>query len=129
MAKPCAAAEYTDAVLSLTVPTKPNGVAKCIAVGWAQVDLRFALALLGLMSCAASAQDAARGRLLYQTHCGGCHYERLHERPRERSIVKSRTALYAQVELRAAQTPRRFTPEEIDEITEYLNRSHYRFAK
>ncbi|HEV8107371.1 MAG TPA: hypothetical protein VGP97_07580 [Burkholderiales bacterium] len=24
------------------------------------------------------AQDPAPGRLLYETYCGGCHYERVH---------------------------------------------------
>ena len=33
-----------------------------------------------LLPAAASAQDAERGRVLYQTYCGGCHYERVHDR-------------------------------------------------
>ncbi|MCG6951575.1 MAG: hypothetical protein LJE90_04325 [Betaproteobacteria bacterium] len=75
------------------------------------------------------AADAARGKQLYETHCGGCHYERLHERPRERSIVHSMAELRSQVAQRAALTGRPFTLEDIDDIAEYLNRSHYRFTK
>jgi len=75
------------------------------------------------------AADAARGKQLYETHCGGCHYERLHERPRERSLVHSMAELRSQVAQRAALTGRPFTLEDIDDIAEYLNRSHYRFTK
>ena len=35
-----------------------------------------------LLPAVAAAQDAERGRLLYQTYCGGCHYERVHDRLR-----------------------------------------------
>ena len=37
---------------------------------------------LAAASLAAQAQDVQRGQLLYQTYCGGCHYERVHERLR-----------------------------------------------
>jgi len=84
-----------------------------------------------LLGCAlpAAAADAARGRILYETHCLSCHYERLHERPRERSLVHSLAELRVQVAQRAALTGRRFTIEDLDDIAEYLNRSHYDFAK
>lgn len=40
-------------------------------------------ALIALaLPLAAAAQDAERGKLLYDTHCGECHYERVHERLR-----------------------------------------------
>ena len=38
--------------------------------------------LLLLLPLAASAQDPASGKMLYETYCGGCHYERVHERMR-----------------------------------------------
>ncbi len=76
-----------------------------------------------------SAADAARGKQLYETHCGGCHYERVHDRPRERSLVHSMAELRSQVAQRAALTGRPFTLEDIDDIAEYLNRSHYGFTK
>jgi mono/diheme cytochrome c family protein len=77
----------------------------------------------------AAAQDADRGRVLYETFCMTCHYERVHERSRERSAVKS----YADVRKQAARwserTRMRFTPEDVDDVAEYLNRSHYKFQK
>lgn len=76
-----------------------------------------------------AAQDAERGRVLYETFCMTCHYERVHERSRERSVVKS----YADVRKQAARwserTRMRFTPEDVDDVAEYLNRSHYKFQK
>ncbi|MEW5864264.1 MAG: hypothetical protein AB1773_11845 [Pseudomonadota bacterium] len=89
-----------------------------------------AAAVLGAGSVpAASAQDADRGRLLYETHCLECHYERIHRRAPERSLVKSLAALRQEVARRAALTARRFSPDELDDIAEYLNRSHYRFDR
>lgn len=73
--------------------------------------------------------DAARGKSLYETHCGGCHYERLHDRPRERSIVHTLAELRSQVAQRAALTGRPFTLQDLDDIAEYLNQSHYGFTK
>lgn len=88
-----------------------------------------AAALGAALVPAAHAQDAERGRLLYETHCLGCHYERIHRRSPERSLVKSLVALRLEVARRAALTPQRFSPDELDDIAEYLNRSHYRFEK
>jgi len=90
---------------------------------------RIGLLLSVLLPLAASvqAQDAQRGALIYETYCGGCHYERVHERPPERSIVKSRAQLQVQVERWAPQTKRAFTVEEIRDVVEYLDRMHYRF--
>lgn len=92
--------------------------------------MRILLACLLVAAAApASAQDAERGRVLYETFCMTCHYERVHERSRERSAVKS----YADVRKQAARwserTRMRFTPEDVDDVAEYLNRSHYKFAK
>lgn len=84
---------------------------------------------VGATAAQAQAPDAARGKSLYETHCGGCHYERLHERPRERSIVHTRAELRKQVALRAALTGRPFTLEDLDDIAEYLNQSYYKFEK
>jgi len=82
-----------------------------------------------LVGAQAQAPDAARGKQLYETHCGGCHYERVHDRPRERSLVHSYTELRSQVAQRAALTGRPFTLEDLDDIAAYLNDSHYGFTK
>ena len=77
----------------------------------------------------ALAQDAARGRELYETHCLGCHYERIHKRDPARSLVHTLAQLRVEVARRAQQTGRRFSPDDVDDIAEYLNQSHYRLAK
>lgn len=72
------------------------------------------------------AQDADRGRLLYETHCTNCHYERVHKRERDKSRVRTLAELRVEVVRRAADTKRPFTVEDLDDIAEYLNRSYYR---
>ena len=92
-----------------------------------------ALALAALCALAAgfpaAAQDAERGRLLYDTHCLSCHYERIHKRDPARSRIQSYTALQIEVAERGMQAGRPFTRDELDDIVEYLNRSHYRLQK
>ena len=79
-----------------------------------------------LLPCAAWAQDPAPRRVLYETHCGGCHYERVHQRLR--TSVKDLADLRDMVARWAPQTGRRFTLDELESITQYLNESHYRFG-
>jgi len=95
---------------------------------WVFLALACAALPLGLRAQMPAA-DAGRGKQLYETHCGGCHYERVHDRPRERSIVHSMAELRSQVAERAALTGRPFTLEDIDDIAAYLNVSHYGFTK
>jgi cytochrome c5 len=80
---------------------------------------------LVFLSAPALAQDAQRGRLLYETYCGLCHYERVHQRERSRSLVHSMADLHGQVARWAPQTGREFSAEDIEAVVEYLNRSHY----
>ena len=87
------------------------------------------LLALAFAAVPAAAQDPGRGKQLYETHCGGCHYERVHERAHERMLVKSLAELRVEVVRRAQQTRHRFTIEDLDDLAEYLNRSHYRFEK
>lgn len=86
-------------------------------------------AILLVLAAPAAAQDPGRGKQLYETHCGGCHYERLHERARERSLVQSLAALRVEVARRAVQARRDFTIDDLDDIAEYLNRSYYKFER
>jgi cytochrome c len=88
-----------------------------------------ALILLSLAGAPVLAQDAQRGKLLYETHCLACHYERIHKRDASRSLIKSQADLRVEVVKRAALTTQRFTVEDFDDIAEYLNRSHYRLTK
>lgn len=76
-----------------------------------------------------SAQDAARGRELYEAYCFDCHYPRVHEMPRGRSEVQNLQHLRELVSSRATLTKHRFTEQEKADVVEYLNRSYYRLAK
>ena len=89
----------------------------------------FALLVLAALAFPGWAEDAGRGRQIYETHCLSCHYERIHKRDPSRSLIKSRTALRVEVGRWAAQVKRPFTPEDVDDVAEYLNRSHYRLEK
>ncbi len=82
----------------------------------------FAVALCPTAS--ALAQDVSRGALLYETHCLSCHREGLHDR--DASKVHNYADLRFQVERWAAQSGRRFTRVEIDELVDFLDASHYR---
>lgn len=89
--------------------------------------MRLASTCLALsLTFPAFAQDPAPGRLLYETHCGGCHYERVHQRVR--SDVKDLGGLRDTVARWADQTKHRFTVQEIEEVVQYLNATHYRFG-
>ena len=85
-----------------------------------------AACLLLLLAAPAFAQDAAPGRLLYETYCGLCHYERVHYRLR--SDVKDLADLRDMVARWAPQTKRQFTLDEREDVVQYLNESHYRFG-
>jgi len=73
------------------------------------------------------AQDLQRGKLLYETHCATCHTEKLHGR--ERTVVKSMADLRDQVVRWAPQTKRSFTVDELEDIAQHLNRSHYQLQR
>jgi len=88
--------------------------------------MRIASLLVLLFPAMAWAQDPAPGRLLYETHCGGCHYERVHQRVR--SDVKGLADLRDTVARWASQTKRQFTLDELESVVQYLNESHYRFG-
>jgi mono/diheme cytochrome c family protein len=88
--------------------------------------VRAALAILLLAAAPAWPQDAKRGAQLYETHCLSCHYERIHKRDAARSLIRTPGQLRTEVAQRAAQTGRPFTLEDLDDIAEYLNQSHYR---
>ena len=90
----------------------------------AKVSAGFWLAMAAVQSLAA---DPQLGKVLYETYCGACHYERLHER--KVTTIETFATLKSEVAKWSAQTGRRLTPAELDDIAEYLNQSHYRVAK
>lgn len=91
--------------------------------------MKTAFFLILMLSLPAMAQDAGRGKALYEAHCLACHYERIHKREASRSLVRSLPQLQLEVAQRAAYTGQRFTRDDLDDIAEYLNRTHYKFKK
>jgi mono/diheme cytochrome c family protein len=84
---------------------------------------RFAAAL-ALVAGTASGQDVSQGALLYETHCVMCHREGLHDR--KASKVKTYADLRVEVERWTRQTGRAFTRDEVEDLIDFLDRSHYR---
>lgn len=99
----------------------------CSTFRWIAVALGAALPLAWALP--AGAQNPDRGRGLYENHCLDCHYERIHRRDPARSLVRSYAGLQAEVARRAELTRHRYSVADLDDIAEYLNRSHYRFAR
>ena len=93
------------------------------------VLLALAVALAAAAPPAGAQGDAERGRLLYETNCLGCHYERIHNRDAAHSRIVTRAGLRTEVAERYALTGRPFTRDDVDDIAEYLDRSHYRLKK
>ena len=86
-------------------------------------------AIVLALALPAAAQDPARGRELYETHCLTCHYERIHNRDPARSMIRTMAQLRVTVASWAVQTGRPFTVEDLDDIAAYLDRSHYRLQQ
>lgn len=71
--------------------------------------------------------DPARGERLYQQHCGACHTPGIHYR--RDTLPMSRDELLGLVDLFRRQAGLAWTPEEIDDVVEYLNRTRYHFPR
>ena len=83
-----------------------------------------ALNLAGL-SAAQAAADAERGRILYETRCSACHANSVHKRSARKA--KSFDGVRAQVLRWSAEAGGNWTRDEIDDVTQYLNRRYYGF--
>ena len=67
-----------------------------------------------------------RGRALYEAHCQHCHTASIHSRPNQLPVTRDELAGIVDHFRRTAGLG--WTPEEIDDVVEYLNRTRYRFA-
>ena len=104
----------------------PSRVSEKVRIPLRTVDLCLFAALFTSTNPILAA-DPQPGRLLYETHCGTCHYEKIHDR--KTTKIETTVALKVEVAKWSVQTNRRFTPAELDDIAEYLNQSHYRLTK
>lgn len=83
-------------------------------------------AAVGASAAAIYAQDFERGRALYETQCQFCHTPGIHSRPNKLPLTRDELAGIVDHFRRAANLG--WTPEEIDDVVEYLNRTRYRFG-
>ena len=70
--------------------------------------------------------DASRGRALYENHCQYCHTPKIHTRPNKLPATKNEVRLLVDDWRRQANLP--WTPEEVEDVVEYLNIARYHFA-
>lgn len=71
-------------------------------------------------------ETASRGQLLYENHCMSCHESVAAIRARR--TVRSQADLRAAVARWSANSKLPWGREEVEDITDYLNARHYRFA-
>ena len=74
---------------------------------------------------AAPASDAARGRALYEQHCGVCHDPRVHNR--RQKLPLDRGELRGWVDTFRQQARLEWSRDEVEDVVEYLNQTYYRF--
>jgi len=94
-------------------------------IAGAIVWLAIAGACLGNRDAAAAEPDLSRGRLLYETHCIGCHDKQVHWR--EGRLAHDWPTLAAQVRRWQTNTGLGWSQDEIDDVARYLNTTIYRF--
>ena len=67
-----------------------------------------------------------RGRALYERHCEVCHTPSIHTRPNKLPLTRDELAAIVDHFRRIENLG--WTPEEVDDVVEYLNRTRYYFA-
>ncbi len=85
------------------------------------------LAIITALPYASSAlgADAGRGRALYENHCQQCHTSKIHSRANKLPMTKHEVRLLVDDWRRQANLP--WTPEEVEDVVEYLNVTRYKF--
>ena len=72
------------------------------------------------------AMPAARGELLYSTHCIACHTTRVHWR--EKKLATDWTSLQSEVHRWQRNSGLGWSNQDIAEVARYLNALHYHYA-
>lgn len=70
--------------------------------------------------------DVARGREIYENHCQFCHTPKIHSREKSLPLTKNELRLMVDDWRRQINLP--WTPEETEDVVEYLNQTRYKFA-
>jgi len=90
---------------------------------------------IAAMSCGVLAGNAAmaeesfdRGQALYENHCQACHEDWAHKREEAR-VVGSLDALRARVSGWSVHSGLDWGADEINDVTDYLNRRFYKLSK
>jgi hypothetical protein len=86
----------------------------------------FAVAAALPYAAASFGADAARGRALYENHCQNCHTPKIHSRTNKLPMTKHEVRLIVDDWRRQVNLP--WTPEEVEDVVEYLNVTRYKFA-
>jgi mono/diheme cytochrome c family protein len=92
--------------------------------------VRLAALAWGLAIAAVGAQTTpgvaeTPGRLLYSTHCAGCHTTQVHWR--ERKLAFDRSSLAAQVRLWQGKLGLGWSDDDVAAVVDYLNAVYYGF--
>jgi mono/diheme cytochrome c family protein len=74
---------------------------------------------------AQSMQEPSRGELLYSTYCGGCHSTEVNWR--EKKQVTDWDSLKSEVHRWQSTSDLKWSDDDIDAVSEYLNRRYYHF--
>ena len=85
------------------------------------------LVVLWITSTTLAAQDFDPGRALYENHCQHCHSQWVHTRERRR--VASLGGLRQQVTSWSVHAGLPWTSEEIERVTDYVNRRFYQLTE
>lgn len=93
--------------------------------GAISLALVFLLGPAGLSEAAAA--DAARGELLYNTHCIACHSSKMHWR--DQRLAQDWTSLKVQVRRWQSSIQLDWDDDDIVNVAAYLNRLYYRFRE
>ena len=73
----------------------------------------------------AQVPDAARGRALYENHCVLCHSGTVHARAKR--LLITRTEVREIVEKWQTQQRLGWSTSDLEDVVEFLNRTHYKF--
>jgi cytochrome c2 len=83
------------------------------------------LAATAVLPAAAQPADAARGQLLYSTHCIECHTTQMHWR--EQKKARDWPTLIAQVRRWQAEARLQWSEQDINDVARHLNDTIYGF--